>query len=71
MWFESYALEIMACGFGHLDCVTIWIKMPLWIRLMTRGAFTNNDIVSVMEVNIGNSLMMNGVYSYEFSSMNL
>lgn len=56
----------MARGFGHLDCVT---KMSLWIRLMTRGAFTNNDIVSVMDVNIGHSPMMNGVCSYEFSSM--
>ncbi len=43
--------------------------MSLWIMLMTRGAFTNNDIVSVMDVNIGHSPMMNGVYSYEISSM--
>jgi hypothetical protein len=61
----------MACGFGHLDCVTIWIKMSLWIRLMTRGAFINDDIVSVMDATIGHRPMMNGVYSYEFSSMTL
>jgi hypothetical protein len=36
---------------------------------MTRGAFTNNDIVSVMDDNIGHSPMTNGVCSYEFSSM--
>ncbi len=61
----------MACRFGRLDCVTVWIKMSLWIKLMTRGAFINDNIFSVIDATIKYRPMMNEVYSYEFSFMTL
>ncbi len=45
--------------------------MSLWIKLMTRGAFINDNIFSVIDATIRHRLMMNIVHSYEFSFMTL